>query len=137
MLCSLLGVAIRAVAQAMARSDVDLKVQLHKFSCKSFHNGANSPVCRSKLLATGDNHWTMRCFEIVGSIAFVCFANGKLSVHNVATQELVRPSFAAHSAEIKHIARGPGNTLITSCLDNQVSSLQASMLTAPSMRFRA
>ena len=72
------------------------------------------------MLATGDNHWTMRCFEVVGTFAFVCFANGKLAIYDINTQELVRPPLTAHTSEVKHIAVGHGDTLITSCLDNQV-----------------
>jgi hypothetical protein len=62
----------------------------------------------------------MRCFEVVGTIAFVCFANGKLAVYDTETHELVRKPIAAHGSEIKHITKGHGDTIITSCLDNQV-----------------
>ena len=72
------------------------------------------------MLATGENVWAMRVFEVIGNFVFVCFANGKMSVYDAESHNLVRQPIAAHSEEIKHITRGKGNTLITSCLDNQV-----------------
>jgi hypothetical protein len=77
-------------------------------------------LCRSRLVAAGDNHWTMRCFEVTGTFAFVCFANGKVSIYDTVGHELVRKPFAAHTSEIKHITRGHADIMITSCLDNQV-----------------
>ena len=77
-------------------------------------------LCRSSVVATGDNHWAMRCFEVLHNFAFVCFANGKLAIYNMDAMELARKPFAAHTSEIKHIVRGHGDTVVTSCLDNSI-----------------
>ena len=90
--------------------------------------------CRATIIATGDNHWTMRCFEVTEKFVFVCFANGKLAIHDITTQELLRPPIAAHTSEIKHIARGHGDILVTSCLDNQVRYSQYQSKTQSCMR---
>lgn len=72
------------------------------------------------MIATGENTWAMRVFEVAHNFVFVCFANGKMSIYDVETHNLVRPPIAAHTEEIKHITHGRNDTLITSCLDNQV-----------------
>jgi hypothetical protein len=62
----------------------------------------------------------MRCFEVVGEIVFVCFANGKMGAYDKGTQAAIRKPLSAHASEIKYIARGHGDILLTSCIDNQV-----------------
>lgn len=73
-------------------------------------------------MASGENFSAMRCFEVVDGIVFVCWADGKMSIFDENTQAALRKPVSAHASEIKHITRGHGGTILTSCVDNQVGA---------------